>query len=116
MKQPEPLQVRQVGNAIVLCPPSSSTENGLGLREAVLEAAETPGCNLVVLDLQNITYMPSMLLGEAIQLSRLAQAKGLGFRVSAPAHAAELFKITRLDEVLGLYSTAEDAIAGEAKG
>ena len=65
----------------------------------------------IVLDLSNLSYINSSGLGILINLLKTAQRRGGDIKLAnLQGEIRELFSITSLDQVFGIYSSVEEAI------
>lgn len=66
----------------------------------------------LVLDLGAVTYIDSAGLGALVAALKHARATGGDIRVCAPASdVRSLFEMTRLDNVVSVHATREEAVA-----
>ena len=85
-----------------------------GLRTQLHEATEGGGdAELVVVDLQQITFIDSAGLGALVGAHRRMRERGGRLRiVRPPPLVARAFELTGLDEVLDMRDDREQAFAG----
>ncbi len=79
-------------------------------REARAEVPDGP----VVLDLSGVTFLSSSGLGTLLALSQEAQGQGAVLRIVADLTVPGLraIRAMRLEEVLSIYRTQDEAVAG----
>ena len=86
-----------------------------GLRAALLEVAEDPGHQIVV-DLSQLEFLDSTGLGALIGAHKRAGEKGGSLRlVAQEGQILRLLRITGLLDVLAVYPTIDDALAGSER-
>lgn len=88
--------------------------NAPDLRDLLMGRIET-GSEQIVLDLRQVNFMDSSALGALI--GGIKKMRGIGTLSLAGANGPvlQLLKLTRMDKVLPLYSSIDDAMA-ELKG
>jgi anti-sigma B factor antagonist len=70
----------------------------------------------VVLDLTGITFIDSTGLGALLSILRTMRERNGEFRVCCPAKAIQLlFELVRLDKILDIHPTREEAITAAAR-
>jgi anti-sigma B factor antagonist len=80
--------------------------------EAVAQAL-AGATSLVVVDLSEVTFMGSVGLSVLLSASQDAQRAGRGLRIADGAAVAHrTIEISGLDQVLAVFETVDDAIAG----
>ncbi len=78
------------------------------LRQAALDADEA-----LILDLGGLSFICSGGLGALLQARNACQEHGLPLRLVAPSPAVmDVLHTTRLDRVLPIFATVDDAVAG----
>lgn len=81
------------------------------LRDA-LDRAISSGAGLIVIDLTDVTFIDSMMLGVLLGVTRQTRARGISTRVVADdPHVRRMFELTLLDRVLAVHPTVELAVA-----
>jgi anti-sigma B factor antagonist len=85
------------------------------LRVALGQALDQPGERAVVVDLTRVSFLGSVGLGALVQARREARARREALRVVVDHQRPVLrpLQLTGLDEVLALYETVSEAVAGE---
>ena len=85
-----------------------------GLRARLHEATEAGGdAELVVVDLERVTFIDSAGLGTLVGAHRRMRERGGWLRiVRPPPLVARAFELTGLDTVLDMRDTREQALAG----
>lgn len=69
---------------------------------------------LIVLDLSETTGVGSMALGVLVQFNKICKRDGLRVRIAAPSQSAlQGILLARLDSVLDVFATLDDAMEGE---
>ena len=80
------------------------------LREAMIEAIEDGGANLVV-DMKNVDYIDSSGLGTLVGgLKRVSERQGAIAVVCTNPQIRKVFDITGLVKVFPIYSSEDDAV------
>ncbi|MBX3405624.1 MAG: STAS domain-containing protein [Phycisphaeraceae bacterium] len=70
---------------------------------------------LIVLDLSETSGVGSMALGVLVQFSKVCKREGLRMRIAAPSQSAlQGILLSRLDSVLEVFATLDDALDGES--
>ena len=100
---------------VLVARPNRAECTGSDIAELVLELRERidqGDADSVVIELSNVQHMDSCCLGRVIVLHQHARAAGGSVALAqCQPNVAFLFKMTRLERVLGLYDSTEDAIA-----
>ena len=83
-----------------------------GLIEKLWKEIDRRGTHNAVIEMQEVSFLPSSLMGELVRLhKRLATHSG-HLRLAALRHnCAEALHTCRLDTVLPVYASSEDALA-----
>ncbi len=94
-----------------LHPESTNLSPGHGLIERLWETILSREAHNVVLEMDDVTFLPSSLMGELVRLhKRLATHRGR-LRLSGLRHeCAEALHMCRLDQVLPAFSNRTDAL------
>jgi anti-sigma B factor antagonist len=74
--------------------------------------ASSNGARIIVLNFSDLAYMNSSGIGLLVTL--LIRARRQGQQLMAyglSTHYQEIFRVTRLDEAIGIYPTEQDALA-----
>jgi anti-sigma B factor antagonist len=105
------LRTRTIGEVTVvtvggtLGTPLSDSAGVLGLIEQ--------GARKVVLDLSGVPFLASSSIGKVIFAERKAKEVGAEFRLCCPEpNLREVFSITRLDQLLTVYNSLDEALRG----
>jgi len=100
---------------VLVARPNRAECSGADIAELVLELRERidrGDADSVVIELSNVQHMDSCCLGRVIVLHQHARAVGGSVALArCQPNVAFLFKMTRLERVLGIYTSTEDAIA-----
>lgn len=68
----------------------------------------------LVLDLGNVDFMSSTGLGQIMRAYRIAQQNGGFIRIAqVQPLVADVFRVTKLDKLLGIYDSVEEALEAE---
>lgn len=82
--------------------------NGNQLRREIISAVET-GADIVLLDLQDITFMNSAGLGTLLAALRTVKTKGSNiFICSVNEQVDMLFTMTKMERVFNVYSNRDE--------
>jgi len=108
------VSVEKIGDVHVFHLKGQVNELGVDVLSAQVESALQAGGSNIVFDLYDVSFMGSTGLGEIMRAYRAI--KGRGFvRLAAPqALVADLFRLTKLDKLLGVYPTVAAALEGDA--
>lgn len=75
------------------------------------------GCKQVVIDLSQVTYIDSSVLGKLVYGHSLLRSKGGRLRlVNPPRRVMDLLKVTRLISVFEIFGSREQALGGRDAG
>lgn len=86
------------------------------LRQRVV-ALVNEGADHLVLDLLGTDFLDSIGLGVIVGALKRVQTGGGRLAVATDVHRIRsVFELTRLDQIIPLYTDVEEAIAGEAEG
>lgn len=100
---------------VLVARPNRAECAGADIAELVIELRERidrGDADSVVIELSNVEHMDSCCLGRVIVLHQHARAAGGSVALAkCQPNVAFLFKMTRLERVLGLYDSTELAIA-----
>jgi anti-sigma B factor antagonist len=107
-----PLDVRVVGDGVSVIEIGGeiTRESELALQDAYERAAD--GAKTIILTFDRLEYMNSSGIGLLVTL--LVRAKRNRQRILAcglSAHYRQIFELTRLDEVISIHDSEDDAIA-----
>ena len=110
-----PLDVRVVGDGVSVIEIGGeiTRESELALQDAYARAAA--GANTIILAFDRLEYMNSSGIGLLVTL--LVRAKRNHQRILACGlsdHYRQIFELTRLDEVISIHDSEDDAIAAAA--
>ena len=108
-----PLEVvaRKTGDVTVLCLAGQINEMGADVLSAELDRVLEEGDCRLIFDLSDVNFLSSTGLGQVMRAYRAV--KGHGFvRIAGPQPlVADLFKLTKLDKLLVIYPTVQEALA-----
>jgi anti-sigma B factor antagonist len=110
-----PLEVRVVGDGVSVIEIGGeiTRESELALQDAYERAAD--GARTIILGFDHLEYMNSSGIGLLVTL--LVRAKRNHQRILACGlsdHYRQIFELTRLDEVISIHDSEDDAIAAAA--
>jgi anti-sigma B factor antagonist len=110
-----PLDVRVIGDGVSVIEIGGeiTRESELALADAYERAAQ--GANTIILAFDRLEYMNSSGIGLLVTL--LVRAKRNHQRILACGlsdHYRQIFELTRLDEVISIHDSEDDAIAAAA--
>ena len=112
----ERLDVDRPEPGVVLLRPSGDLDayTAPGLRTELHDATEGSGdADLVVVDLQRVTFIDSAGLGTLVGAHRRMRERGGWLRiVRPPPLVGRVFELTGLDQVLDMRDDREQALAG----
>lgn len=95
---------------ITLAGQVSIGEGVADLRKALTSASRQPGRRVVV-DMADVPFVDSAGLGELVAGSRrLAESGGSLCVAAARAKVADLIRLTRLDDLIPVHATVEEAL------
>jgi anti-anti-sigma factor len=78
--------------------------------ELVAPASPATGVKAIVLDLSAVQFLPSLAIGVLMKWSDACKRREQELRLAAPLpQVREVLKITRLDRVLHIFDTVEEA-------
>lgn len=99
---------------VLVARPNRAECTGTDIAELVVELRERINrgdADSVVIELSNVEHMDSCCLGRIIVLHQHARAAGGSVALArCKPNVAFLFKMTRLERVLGIYDSTDDAI------
>ncbi len=99
---------------VLVARPNRAECTGTDIAELVIELRDRISrgdADSVVIELSNVEHMDSCCLGRVIVLHQHARAAGGSVALAkCQPNVAFLFKMTRLERVLGIYTSTEDAI------
>ena len=82
------------------------------LRDAMMKALQ--GSSKVALDLSGTAFLDSVALGAIVSAGKRARDLGGWVRLVAPSpYVRRALRVTMIDSVLGLFESAEEAVAHE---
>ena len=83
----------------------------------LMELVEKGGAKKMLLNLENVQYLSSAVLGKLISLHKALRLSGGSLKLCSIAKPIyEVFEITRLDKVFDIYETEPEAIAAFRQG
>ena len=78
--------------------------------DLIAPASPSAGVKAIVLDLASVQFMPSLALGVLMKWNEACKRREQELRLAAIVpQVRDVFRITRLDRVLHLFDTVEDA-------
>ena len=84
-----------------------------GLAVSVWEMLQQHLAHRLVLELEDLRFLPSSLLGELVKLNKRVQSNGGIMRLSGLSQSnLDTLRLTRLDRCFPVYRTREDAVMG----
>ncbi|MGH9361702.1 MAG: STAS domain-containing protein [Thermoanaerobaculia bacterium] len=107
------IRTKQVGNVTVLEVDGKITigAGDLALRQAVQQALDGGGCNLV-LDLGQVTHIDSSGVGELVSAYTTATNRGCKLKLARiPAKVNDVLTITQLITVFDVYDSQDEAVS-----
>jgi anti-anti-sigma factor len=106
--------VTQHGKAVCLsilrgaATPANLSEFGAAMADAIAKAERA----CIVVDLTEVEFMPTAMLGHLITASTKLRGKGGRIRlVGANSHIAGVFDVTRMKDHFDFHSTVESAVS-----
>jgi anti-sigma B factor antagonist len=79
--------------------------------DLIAPASPSAGVKAIVLDLASVQFMPSLALGVLMKWNEACKRRDQELRLAAIVpQVRDVFRITRLDRVLHLFDTVEDAV------
>ncbi|GFG76477.1 STAS domain-containing protein [Mycobacterium botniense] len=92
----------------------SSTVGELGSHlTAALDLAATGQAQLIIIDLQAVTFFGSAGMNAVLDCHKKGKASGTPVRlVASDAHVVRPIEVTKLDSILDIYPTFEQALRG----
>jgi anti-sigma B factor antagonist len=101
---PEPMQVTRTGDQLVARFPRLTSLNEYHadqIGEQLLALADPPGTRFVTLDLGNVEYLTSTVLGHLVALHKRLQGAGGRLTLDHVRPAVQdILRVTQLDQVL----------------
>ena len=87
-------------------------------KEALLRFAEDWPKNVpLIIDIARVRSVGADFLGALVEVFRCCRRRGVVLRVCNPSpFAAEVFRITRLDQLFEIYARRQDAMAPSRRG
>lgn len=107
------LDARQTHDTTTLraCEPRLDAAIAIAFKEE-FRAHLAPDIRCVVLDLSAVTFLDSSGLGALVAVMKLAGARR-GFALAGLTEpVAKVFRLTRMDSIFHIFSTADSALAG----
>jgi len=96
------------GLLVKICCPEYDETNAQGIAAELFEIARARGEHVVYLDLDEVEYLSSSMLGGLILLDRKLQDAGGRLTVfNARPQVYELFLITRLNDILDVHERGD---------
>lgn len=98
---------------IRLRPPRRGDTGEIELAEMIWETLDQSFCHRVVLELDEVTYLRSWLVGELVKLHKRLASQGGMMRICGLSDAsAAALRSCRLDDRFPAYRTRTDAVMG----
>jgi len=106
------IEVSREGSVVVVEPREArlDAQRAVSFREALIKLADA-GEHQIVLDLGQVDFMDSSGLGAVVAVLKRLGFHGVLIVCNARAPVAGLFKLTRMDKVIKLVATRQDAVA-----
>jgi anti-sigma B factor antagonist len=110
------MQKRQVGDICILEWRNSHLDSS-NTKEFKVQAGSCVGtAKKVILDLTGVTFIDSTGLGALLSILRTLRERNGDFRVCCAAKAIQLlFELVRIDKILDIHETREEAIIASNK-
>lgn len=90
-------------------------DSKLGLEVAILGAQEI-GCQHIILNFSNITWIDSMGLGQMFLWYHRMKPDRIRLSIVSPqTHVRELLECANLPQVIPIYQSEEEAVGGRAR-
>jgi len=94
-------------------PPHSGDTKEIALAEMIWQTLDQSFCHRVVLELDDVSYLRSWMIGEIVRLHKRVTSHGGMLRLSGLSHDAEtVLRICRLTDRLPAYRNRTDAVMG----
>src|SRR5690242_430809 len=111
--QSQPVQIEKRNHALIARVnsknPSELEMDALG--RAIDQAATDAAITLIVIDLSNVEYLPSLGLGAMIQIYKKCQVRQQRLKLAAlNRELRRIVCVTRLDRIFELVDTVEAAV------
>lgn len=107
--------VERIGDVVVVRPLERKVSRAAGMEpfvEALRNQVDQQGCEKLVIDLSQVTFLCSAALNHLIVLDRRLKQRGGSLRICDPRpEISEVLSITRLDSVFTIDATRADAVA-----
>ena len=98
---------------IKLVPPHEADNGEIPLAEMIWKKLEQCFCYRVVLELDDVGYLRSWMIGELVRLHKRVSTQGGMLRLSGVSHEAEtVLRICRLADRFPAYRNRTDAVMG----
>jgi anti-anti-sigma factor len=98
---------------IKLQPPRQGDTGEIALAEMIWVKLEQSFCHRVVLELNDVTFLRSWLVGELVRLHKRVTAQGGMLRLCGLSEAnQDVLRICRLDDHFPAYRNRTDAVMG----
>jgi len=98
---------------IRLCPPHHGDAGEIALAEMIWEKLDQSFCHRVVLELDDVTFLRSWMVGELVKLHKRLASQGGMMRICGLSEAsASVLRACRLDDRFPAYRTRTDAVMG----
>jgi anti-anti-sigma factor len=98
---------------IRLCPPAEGGMSEVPLAAGILEKLDLAFCNRVVLEMDDITFLRSWMVGELVRLHKRLTTRGGMMRICGLSETnRDVLRICRLDDRFPPYRNRTDAVMG----
>ena len=102
---------------IRLMPPAHGETGEIALAEMIWQQLQQCFCHRVVLELDEVGYLRSWMIGELVRLHKRVTSQGGMVRLSGLSReAATVLRICRLSDRFPAYPTRTDAVMGHRPG
>ena len=111
--QSQPVQTEKRDRTLIarLLSKNPSESDVDALSRAIDQFAPDGGITLIVIDLSNVEYLPSMGLGAIIQIYKKCQVRQQKLKLAAlNQELRRIVCVTRLDRIFDLVDTVEGAV------
>jgi anti-anti-sigma factor len=100
------------GWLVVRFHPAGPLSTGHTLIEHLWDAVQSRSATQVVIDMAEVAFLPSLLMGELVRLHKRLASHGGRLRLcSLQQHPSEALRVVGLDRVLPAFASPEEATA-----
>jgi len=115
-EQPLKVNAERRGDVVVLRLSGHINEMGADILSSELDKLLEAGGNRILFDLSDVLFMGSTGLGQIMRAFRAVKASGGYVRIANPQPLiADLFRLTKLNKLLEIYPSVEEALAGQMR-